>query len=266
MAAATYTLAPHPPKGFPAPFPCLLSARPPSRDSRGSPSGAGRSRAPPSFRSPPRRVPGEGVEPSRPTRGHLILSQARIASFATPAGLIKPILRSAYPPWGTDGAALERPVLISEHANPEDRAGSLASDSRTSSQRRLRRSRELRTRSQQKCERLLSWPNSGYARVAMRRWRWVVAILVILALASVGAALLWTAVRVDAGRERTRNSPTPAETWVCEIRAPGCSRSFAFWVPRAYSKSNLDSDARVWNLNIDVLREPCVARHASLQY
>jgi hypothetical protein len=30
-------------------------------------------------------VPGEGVEPSRPTRGHLILSQARIASFATPA-------------------------------------------------------------------------------------------------------------------------------------------------------------------------------------
>ncbi len=31
-------------------------------------------------------VPGEGVEPSRPTKGHLILSQARMTSFATPAG------------------------------------------------------------------------------------------------------------------------------------------------------------------------------------
>jgi hypothetical protein len=30
-------------------------------------------------------MPGEGVEPSRPTRGHPILSRARIASFATPA-------------------------------------------------------------------------------------------------------------------------------------------------------------------------------------
>jgi hypothetical protein len=30
-------------------------------------------------------VPGEGVEPSRPTKGHLILSQARMTSFATPA-------------------------------------------------------------------------------------------------------------------------------------------------------------------------------------
>ena len=30
-------------------------------------------------------MPGEGVEPSRPTRGQLILSQPRIANFATPA-------------------------------------------------------------------------------------------------------------------------------------------------------------------------------------
>ena len=31
-------------------------------------------------------MPGEGVEPSRPLRGHLILSQARMTNFATPAG------------------------------------------------------------------------------------------------------------------------------------------------------------------------------------
>ena len=31
-------------------------------------------------------MPGEGLEPSRPTKGHLILSQARMTSFATPAG------------------------------------------------------------------------------------------------------------------------------------------------------------------------------------
>src|SRR3954462_13863458 len=31
-------------------------------------------------------MPGEGLEPSRPARGHLILSQARMTSFATPAG------------------------------------------------------------------------------------------------------------------------------------------------------------------------------------
>ena len=31
-------------------------------------------------------MPGEGVEPSRPLEGHLILSQARMTSFATPAG------------------------------------------------------------------------------------------------------------------------------------------------------------------------------------
>ena len=35
-------------------------------------------------------VPGEGLEPSRPARGHPILSRARITSFATPA-------RSEYP-------------------------------------------------------------------------------------------------------------------------------------------------------------------------
>jgi hypothetical protein len=32
-----------------------------------------------------RQVPGEGVEPSRPQWGQLILSQPRIANFATPA-------------------------------------------------------------------------------------------------------------------------------------------------------------------------------------
>ena len=31
------------------------------------------------------RVPGKGLEPLRPQRGHLILSQARMTSFATPA-------------------------------------------------------------------------------------------------------------------------------------------------------------------------------------
>ena len=30
-------------------------------------------------------MPGEGVEPSRPLWGHLILSQARMTDFATPA-------------------------------------------------------------------------------------------------------------------------------------------------------------------------------------
>ena len=30
-------------------------------------------------------VPGEGLEPSRPSTGHLILSQARMTNFATPA-------------------------------------------------------------------------------------------------------------------------------------------------------------------------------------
>ena len=30
-------------------------------------------------------VPGAGLEPARPRRGHLILSQARMTSFATPA-------------------------------------------------------------------------------------------------------------------------------------------------------------------------------------
>jgi hypothetical protein len=30
-------------------------------------------------------MPGEGVEPSCPRRGHLILSQARLTDFATPA-------------------------------------------------------------------------------------------------------------------------------------------------------------------------------------
>jgi hypothetical protein len=32
------------------------------------------------------RVPGAGFEPACPTWGHLVLSQARLASFATPAG------------------------------------------------------------------------------------------------------------------------------------------------------------------------------------
>jgi hypothetical protein len=30
-------------------------------------------------------MPGKGLEPLRPQRGHLILSQARMTSFATPA-------------------------------------------------------------------------------------------------------------------------------------------------------------------------------------
>ena len=30
-------------------------------------------------------MPGKGLEPLRPLRGHLILSQARMTSFATPA-------------------------------------------------------------------------------------------------------------------------------------------------------------------------------------
>jgi hypothetical protein len=33
----------------------------------------------------PLKVPGKGLEPLRPQRGHLILSQARMTSFATPA-------------------------------------------------------------------------------------------------------------------------------------------------------------------------------------
>jgi hypothetical protein len=32
-------------------------------------------------------MPGAGFEPARPTGGHLILSQARLADFATPARL-----------------------------------------------------------------------------------------------------------------------------------------------------------------------------------
>jgi hypothetical protein len=35
--------------------------------------------------SPATAVPGEGLEPSRPLWGHLILSQARMTNFATPA-------------------------------------------------------------------------------------------------------------------------------------------------------------------------------------
>ena len=40
-------------------------------------------------------MPGEGVEPSRPARGHLILSQARMTSFATPAERSVLALRAA---------------------------------------------------------------------------------------------------------------------------------------------------------------------------
>ncbi len=80
-----------------APLPALVSERP--TDRRGA--HARSTRSVPAALSPPSatggrledkaarcgdsRMPGEGVEPSRPVAGHLILSQARIANFATPA-------------------------------------------------------------------------------------------------------------------------------------------------------------------------------------
>ena len=44
-------------------------------------------------------MPGKGLEPLRPARGHLILSQARMTSFATPARRTI-AARAAYSPGG----------------------------------------------------------------------------------------------------------------------------------------------------------------------